>query len=129
MSKNRLNKLKHPRLYGNIFCPLCRPPVVCQPKFRSSSHSKLCGIGLALVSQKSSSHHASNPIITFGLRVNSREPNYQDAKNHHYSGDEMVISHHHANGPLPGFVWRRPAAVFLFPVALLLRALPSDLQF
>lgn len=75
-----------------------------------------------LVSRKSSSHHASNPIITFGLRVNSREPDYQDAKNHHYSGDEMVISHRHPNGPLPGFVWRRPAAVFLFPVALLLRS-------
>lgn len=34
----------------------------------------------------------------------------------------MVISHRHPNGPLPGFVWRRPAAVFLFPVALLLRS-------
>lgn len=71
-----------------------------------------------LVSQKSSTHHASNPIITFGLRVNSREAYYQDAKNH-YSGNEMVISHRHSNGPLPGFVWRWRAVVFPIPVALL----------
>lgn len=92
-------------------------------EFRSSSSNKLSGtrggIGLTLVSQKSSTHHASNPIITFGLRVNSREPDYQDAKNHHYSGGEMLISHRRSNGPLSGFVCRWRAVVFPLPVALL----------
>lgn len=33
-----------------------------------------------LVSWKSSSHHASNPIITYDLRVNSQELDYQNDK-------------------------------------------------